>query len=312
MNERIRQYIDSLFEGAPRTEEVTGLYWEILQNTNDRYIDLLADGKSEDEAYRIAVSGIGNIDRLLSDIGGGRVRDPGEERKKSAAMLTMAIMLYILSPVPAIMSSLLGLLGPALMFVFVAAATGMIIYRSHRDMRGVILASAVMLYILSPVPVIVTELIGLFGVALMFAFIALATGMLIYRSHQDIRGIMVAAAVMLYILSPTPVILLSETSLVAELGVALMFAMIALATGILIYRSRTKNIQSTALIPAPSRGDAYYRPISAVVWIVCSAIYVVLSLATFAWHITWLMFLIALSICRVVRAFCDLWDGGDI
>ncbi|MCL2488217.1 MAG: DUF4097 family beta strand repeat-containing protein [Oscillospiraceae bacterium] len=58
--------------------------------------------------------------------------------------------------------------------------------------------------------------------------------------RQKVRsGILVAAAVMLYILSVVPVIILSMFEL-EIFGVVAMFAMIALATGLLIFNSMTK------------------------------------------------------------------------
>lgn len=72
MKSKIRVYVEALFDGALKTEEVVEVREEILQNVIDKYEDLVADGKSEDEAYRIAVSGIGNINELLQSIGSDR------------------------------------------------------------------------------------------------------------------------------------------------------------------------------------------------------------------------------------------------
>lgn len=69
MKSKIRVYVESLFDGALKTEQVVELREEILQNVIDKYDDLVADGRSQDEAYRIAVSGIGDINDLLHSMG---------------------------------------------------------------------------------------------------------------------------------------------------------------------------------------------------------------------------------------------------
>jgi hypothetical protein len=44
-NERLRTYIESLFENAPKTRKAIELKEEILLNLTDKYNDLIAEGK---------------------------------------------------------------------------------------------------------------------------------------------------------------------------------------------------------------------------------------------------------------------------
>ena len=62
MREQLIKYIDLLFAGAPEAEDIKQ---EILQNTLDRYDDLIDQGKSPEAAYRLAISGIGDVNELL-------------------------------------------------------------------------------------------------------------------------------------------------------------------------------------------------------------------------------------------------------
>ena len=48
--ERIKQHIDALFSTAPDVNRINDLKNEIYLNTLDRYRDLLAEGKTEEEA----------------------------------------------------------------------------------------------------------------------------------------------------------------------------------------------------------------------------------------------------------------------
>ena len=58
MREQLIQYVELLFAGAPDSEEIKQ---EILQNTLDRFDDLIDQGKTPEAAYRLAISGIGDI-----------------------------------------------------------------------------------------------------------------------------------------------------------------------------------------------------------------------------------------------------------
>ncbi len=66
---RIQQHIDHLFSGASTDSRIMEIKNEILLNTVDRYHDLLAEGKNENEAYANAISSIGDIKELLASLG---------------------------------------------------------------------------------------------------------------------------------------------------------------------------------------------------------------------------------------------------
>ena len=62
MRERLTQYVELLFAGAPGAEDMKQ---EIMQNTLDRYDDLISQGKTEEAAYRLAITGIGDLSEIL-------------------------------------------------------------------------------------------------------------------------------------------------------------------------------------------------------------------------------------------------------
>lgn len=138
MEDRLRAYMDELFGRVKPTKKSVELKEEILQNLTDKYYDLVSEGKTPEAAYNIAVASIGDVDELL----GGLLEDetgcqsiPEEElqrqRKKSAILTAIAIMLYILSILPPILiehTSVSQNIGAALMFTIIAIATGLIVY----------------------------------------------------------------------------------------------------------------------------------------------------------------------------------------
>lgn len=64
MREKLMDYVNSLFQGAPDTEHIRELREEIMQNTLDRYDDLVSQGCSEDSAFGQAVASIGDVRQL--------------------------------------------------------------------------------------------------------------------------------------------------------------------------------------------------------------------------------------------------------
>ena len=126
MNEKLRHYIDDLFATAPSTVRAVELKEELFQNLTDKYNDLLAEGKSEESAFNIAIASIGDVDSLISGLAGEKKPESEKSKKRSAIFVAIAISLYILCPVPVILlQSEIGIMG---LFLFVAVATALLIY----------------------------------------------------------------------------------------------------------------------------------------------------------------------------------------
>lgn len=124
-------------------------------------------------------------------------------------------------------------------------------------------------------------------------------------------GLFTAIAVALYILCVVPCILLQN-----EAGVVVMFVMIALATGLLIYNNHTKNRyqkeddtmveEFKAWKEDNKQNRQAEKAITGALWLITVGIYFYLSFATGAWHITWLVYLICAAVCMVVKGIFDL------
>lgn len=139
MIEKLRAYVEELFSEAPQTKQAVEIKEEILQNTVDRYNDLIAEGKTPEAAYNISVAGIGDVGHLLDSlkapvaVSGYTRAEIEKNRRTRSVLLSVAVMLYILSVIPVILfgeSAQYEVQGVVLMFIMVAIATGLIIYRS--------------------------------------------------------------------------------------------------------------------------------------------------------------------------------------
>ena len=137
MRREIEMYVDGLFEKAPSNGRTRELKEEILANSIDRYNDLIDAGIDENEAYTSVVGNIGNVENLIFDYNLYNDKE-AEERKKSAMITAISIMLYILSPIGIILSEVFGWVEEfaiVIFFVIVAIATGMLVYNNMSKIK---------------------------------------------------------------------------------------------------------------------------------------------------------------------------------
>jgi len=145
MEDKLRIYIDNLFEKTTPSKKSVELKEEMIQNLHDKYNDLISEGKTDEAAYNIVIAGIGDISDLLKEldeeakpnvIDTGTYRIKMEQYRRKSAMLTsIAVMMYILCVLPLIMLSGSGFIyasqvGVPVMFLMIAGATGLLIYNS--------------------------------------------------------------------------------------------------------------------------------------------------------------------------------------
>ena len=65
----IRNYLDNMFRNLPNTEAVRKAKRDLLEMMEDKYEELIAEGKSENEAVGIVISEFGNLDELAESLG---------------------------------------------------------------------------------------------------------------------------------------------------------------------------------------------------------------------------------------------------
>lgn len=140
MKQQLTQYVELLFAGTQNSNDIKQ---EILQNTLDRYDDLIDQGKSPEAAYQLAISGIGDINEILgaqpqvvaAPQGKGSVSENAVKPLWKKVLRAIGICLYIICPVPLfILSELhmstLGLCGT---LAIVAVATAAIVISGGKE-----------------------------------------------------------------------------------------------------------------------------------------------------------------------------------
>jgi len=124
-----------------------------------------------------------------------------------------------------------------------------------------------------------------------------------------------AIAVMMYILCVLPLVMMSILGFrfASEVGVPVMFLMIAGATGLLIYNSMIKSKyqgSSDTMVEEfrewqsdDKERKALRKAISSALWSITVALYLIISFTFGFWGITWIMFVIAVAIESLINVF---------
>lgn len=139
MEERLVNHIDILFDSMPQSENTNEIKEEILQNSIDKYYDLVNEGNDAETAYSKTVASIGDIYGLFANSRNDIDKKIEKQRKKSALLVSISVIMYICSIIPCIIFSEVGLelLAVSLMFAMIAVATGLLIYNGMTKYKPV-------------------------------------------------------------------------------------------------------------------------------------------------------------------------------
>lgn len=277
MRDKLIQYVDLLFAGAPGSDDIR---LEILQNTLDRFDDLVASGKSEAEAYQLSIQSIGDLNDILGTYPklppysptqtpsapekiqqdqdytyqeqSGQYQQQRSQYREQRSRYQEPYK----SPFRERATSFFSQLEQFFRFV------------DRRVLRAFIPS----LFILCPVPVIFLEMFGMegLGVCLLFVLVGLGVKFAIdskktgtsqeYASYESSIGVIYSIlerifhtsdsnqlrsyAIMLFILCPVPIILLGMIGL-EQIGVCLMLCAVALGVFILVLPRTGSSHQDT-------------------------------------------------------------------
>ena len=269
MRDQLVQYVSLLFAGAENCEDTKQ---EILQNTLDRYDDLIAEGKSPEAAYRLAITGIGDVgeilgrnDTVLAAVPEAQ-KDTGRDTPAKKLLRAIAVGLYILCPLP----------------LFVLGEMGM----------------------------------NTFGLCGTLCFVAVATVLIILGSKKSDDGSRQKEE---DDDEPKSELGKSISGLIWAIGLAvyLIVSFLTMAwhiTWVIFPILGAVNALVCAMIPAENptalrRNSSLKKGINSMIWAIGLALYFIISFATMAWYITWLIFPITGAVQGLVRAILDLKEA---
>jgi uncharacterized membrane protein YbhN (UPF0104 family) len=126
----------------------------------------------------------------------------------------------------------------------------------------------------------------------------------------------VSVAVMIYIMSPMALIFSAEVLNQEVLGLMIMFGMIALATGLLVFHfnSKPKYLKEDDTMieefkewkSSRDKDKALYDALSSAFWLIILAIYFYVSFTYHWWSFSWIIFIIGSAIANIAKAFLNL------
>lgn len=133
MISKIRNYITKAFEDVPKTKKSVDMQEELISNLIEKFNDQLKAGKTEEEAYTSVIAGIGDLSELTEGLKERHILSvPTEkQRKTSALFISVAVMIYILSPMALIFCAEVlkaEIAGLMIMFMMIAIATGLLVF----------------------------------------------------------------------------------------------------------------------------------------------------------------------------------------
>jgi len=274
MREQLIQYVELLFAGVPDCEDIKQ---EILQNTLDRYDDLVESGKVPEAAYRLAIAGIGDVNEILgTPIQGVPVKAtvPGEKTDSDTPirklLRAIAVGLYILCPLPLIVLSEMGndTMGLCGLLAIVAVATVLIMLGAKKDSKEENEDDRE-----KPE----SELV------------------------KSVSGVLWAVGIGVYLL-------LSFTSRAWHITWVIFPILVALDTLVSTIIENRESRQSEHLSADKQK---VRKSIAKLIWAVGLAIYFLFSFATNAWYISWLIFPIIGAVQGLTTAIMDLKEAME-
>ena len=275
MREQLEQYVNLLFAGAADAEDIKQ---EILQNTLDRYDDLVAQGKVPEAAYRLAIAGIGDVNEILGTTTQqapvkvhGTAQSEEEDTPKKKLLRAIAVGLYILCPLPLFAFTEVGMstLGLCGTLAIVAVATVLIMLGAKKDRQEENADKE--------------EHTPKSELRKSLSNVIWAVGLGVYL----ILSFSTRAWHMTWVLFP---ILGALDSLIAA-----------------IIRNQ-EALHSDVMFPSKEK---VRKSIGKLIWAVGVAIYFILGAATKAWYIIWLLFPITGAVQGLTYAIIDLKEAME-
>lgn len=125
-------------------------------------------------------------------------------------------------------------------------------------------------------------------------------------------ALLVSVAIALYILCVIPLFLIQN-----EVGLVIMFAVAAIATGMLIYNGATKQARYVKTDDTvveefkewqqeKSHKNRARSAIQGAVWLLIVCLYLIVSFLTGIWHISWIIFPIGGAVSLIISGIFDL------
>ncbi len=89
---RIKSFVDSLFEGTRMTKALIEQKEELILNMTDRFNELVSKGKNEEDAYIEVINNFGSIEEIKSELS-----IPNKPDKKKNRLIEWIVSLIVIT-----------------------------------------------------------------------------------------------------------------------------------------------------------------------------------------------------------------------
>ena len=120
----------------------------------------------------------------------------------------------------------------------------------------------------------------------------------------------IAIAVMLYIISLVALIICAAQFNQPVIGVSLFFILIAMGTGLLIYNGIYYKKESKE--EPTTKQKTLIKQVTNIVSTIGLIIYLLVSFLTYAWHITWIIFIIIGVVNQIIKLLFTVNDSEEV
>ncbi len=317
----IRNYLESMFANLPNTPEVIKAKCELGQMMEDKYTELINEGKSDNEAVAQVISEFGNLEELGDALGISRIlSEQNDTAGKTRQVSAEDAERYLAD------SSHYALLHGLATFFAIICPSGVILAGSLNPGSRTLMAVGGF-FLLASVAVCVT--LHVYSSLHMGRWSFLkdepctidyaTAGMVndLRRSTHDSVILQRTIAILLFCTCYIPLVFLAvldRRAIASAFGVVILLFMVALAVLLLTVSSSRVSSCSRLLDLSRSftvsgsgtenRGRVVYknsavRAVMSVYWPTVTCLYLMISFLTFSWAISWIIWPIA-SVIRTL------------
>lgn len=322
--ETIRNYLESMFKNLPQTEAVIKAKYELGQMMEDKYYELIKEGKSESEAVGTVISEFGNLEELAGDLGIDEVFKKTKTTSVNRRKITLdEVKAYLATKK---ISAILIAIGVALC---ISCVTGPIIANAFNwadalvpSLLFIILAAGIACFIVSKSKMEEWSFINEQACSLEGAAIDYVKNK--KRDYMSTYSILVSVGVLLCVFCIVPPIIINETYsyILDELSGAFFFWFISAGVALIVVAKKIKTGYLRLLqLNNVNPDDIYWQDdkpyvkgvktmkyknstqklIIDIFWPSVTCIYLSWSFLTYDWHITWIIWPIAGVVCSVLK-----------
>lgn len=322
--ETIRNYLESMFKNLPQTDAVIKAKYELGQMMEDKYTEMIKEGKTENEAVGVVISEFGNLEELAADLGIADIYNTNKTvnrrkvsieevkrylaaQKKRAYMIAAGVALCISCVTGPILTDAFNLndgIGVCLMFVMVAVGVALFIIA-----KGCV--DEFRYFDCEPCSVEVSYLEEIKNKR---------------RDFMPTYSILTAIGVLLCIFCFVPAAVLDEMSssrVLEELSGAMLFWFVSAGVFLMIIAKKTKHSYERILSlnnatvfsdydgnyksknKEPEYKNKTVKAIMSVYWPSVTCIYLIWSFMSFDWHFTWIIWPIAAVAQTLIKNLCS-------